>query len=91
MEILHLFRRAFQLQSTDPSDKGFAIVGLCKEMANAVTMSELVVPEYAKTAEQVLKIFTRYCIIQSKTLEVLSLTSMTANKSLIGPLDPVVP
>ena len=91
MSMLLLFQQAADFQASDPKDKLYALLGLAKEFLPGTALPDLVQPEYRKSDSQVYVDFTRFCILQSCKLDVLSVTVMSASAKLSVHPTPRIP
>jgi len=71
LDSLDTLVRAADLDATDPRDKVFALVGL-SEVFQARAVDSRIVPDYTKSVARVFADFTRWWIIQNKSLRILS-------------------
>lgn len=78
MPILHVFEGVLrEFEATDSRDKLFGLLAMGQETYDIRSLPPLIAPNYNKSISQVFMDFTKWSIIQSGTLNVLSYVAYT--------------
>ena len=72
MKILDVFLEGLELNSTDPRDKLFALLGFAEETSDLYSLPPAIRPNYGKPTNEVFADFTRWWITEHKSLHILS-------------------
>lgn len=72
MRILNIFLDGLEFNATDPRDKLFALLGFGDETNGLGTLPPAIRPSYEKPANEVFADFTRWWIIEYRSLKILS-------------------
>ncbi|KAH8590536.1 heterokaryon incompatibility protein-domain-containing protein [Bisporella sp. PMI_857] len=72
LELLELILEAISLNATDARDKVYALLGMCKEMQTGGSNTLALRSDYTKTASNVFADFTRWWVMEHKSLTILS-------------------
>jgi len=73
LPILQVFLKALDLKATDSRDKLFALLAFGRETRIADKIPPLLRPDYKKPLERVMADFTRWWILEYRSLDILSL------------------
>lgn len=72
LPILEVFLKALDLKATNPRDKLWALLSFGHETREADKIPALLLPDYSKPLDEVMANFTRWWILEYRSLDILS-------------------
>ena len=81
LPILEVFLKALDLKATNPRDKLFALLAFGHETCEADRIPSLLRPDYSKPLENVMADFTRWWILEYRSLDILSFIHCQATRA----------
>lgn len=84
--LLDLFLGSISMSATDPRDKVYALLGMCREIQDVASMPSALRADYTKTIGRNFADFTRWLIAEYDSLFILSLVHASANRAWKEPL-----
>ncbi|KAE8441554.1 hypothetical protein EG329_004673 [Mollisiaceae sp. DMI_Dod_QoI] len=81
LELLDLVLESTSLNATDPKDKIYSLLGMCQEIQGTDFIPSALRPDYTRTPSKIFTDFTRWWIVEHKSLVILSAVHASPNQA----------